>query len=108
MISGRRKPNMSDKRDHSRVFKIRPVNRRLERTIGWILSKGTVRGDYREIRLREYIAAVISMTYLEQGDQAKLADDRALMIIRDLLLAYDENIIERNRQRKIPFKYYPR
>lgn len=99
---------MADDEDNSQQLSISPVNRRLERAIEWILSKDTVRGGYREVRLREYIAAVISRTYLERGDKARLADDKALMIIRDMLLAYDDNIIERNRQKRIPFKYYKR
>jgi hypothetical protein len=84
------------------------INKRLERTIEWLLSKDSVRGGFREVRVREFIATVISMTYLERGDKAMLADDTALMIIRNLLLAYDKNIIKRNRHRRIPFKYFNR
>ena len=54
-----------------------------------------------EGRLYDRIAAVISRTYAELGDAAPLADDEALETIRDLLLAYDPQIIDRNRFRQL-------
>lgn len=48
------------------------------------------------------IAAVIGMSYAECGDSAKITDDEALMLIRELLLEADETVIERHRGRKLP------
>lgn len=48
------------------------------------------------------IAVVIGMSYAECGDAAKITDDEALMLIRELLLEADENVIERHRGRKLP------
>jgi hypothetical protein len=86
----------------------KPQWKRLGGTLEWLLSKETVRGNFGEQRVHEFIAAVVAMTYLEKGDSANIADDKALMIIRSLLLDFDESIIERNRHRRIPFKYFKR
>lgn len=43
----------------------------------------------------DMIAALICETYSEAGEDAALADDEALQMIRDLLLQVDEEIIER-------------
>ncbi len=45
----------------------------------------------------EMIAAIISETYAEAGEDAVFADDEALVMIRDLLLDVDTTIIERTR-----------
>lgn len=45
----------------------------------------------------EMIAAIISETYAEAGEDAVFADDEALVMIRDLLLDVDSTIIERTR-----------
>lgn len=52
------------------------------------------------VRLSNFIAAIICRTYLEQGDEATLADDEALIMIRDLLLMFDETIIVRNTSKR--------
>jgi hypothetical protein len=52
-----------------------------------------------EGRLYDRIATVISKTWLEMGEAAQLSDDRALEIIRELLLDFDEFIILRNKDR---------
>lgn len=54
-----------------------------------------------EGKLYDQIAGVVSKTYVELGDVAEVADDIALQLIRKLLLEYDDNIIDRNRFRKI-------
>lgn len=48
------------------------------------------------------VATVISRTYAEQGDYSQLADDEALMLIRDVLLRYNPAIINRNKKRRLP------
>jgi len=55
-----------------------------------------------EAKLYDRIATVVSHTYAELGDAAPLADDEALILVRKLLLDFDEQIINRNRFRK-PF-----
>ena len=52
-----------------------------------------------EGRLYDRIATVIGQTWLEKGEAATLSDDRALEIIRELLLDFDEFILMRNRYR---------
>ncbi len=47
--------------------------------------------------LANQIAAIISRTYVELGDGAEFADDEALLLIRDVLLAFDDTIMHRNR-----------
>jgi hypothetical protein len=48
------------------------------------------------------VAVIVGKTYAERGDDAQLADDLALMLIRDLLLQLDPEIIDRHRNRKLP------
>lgn len=57
-----------------------------------------------EAKLYDRIATVVSHTYAEMGDRAPLADDEALVLIRKLLLDFDEQIINRNRFRKLFFR----
>lgn len=54
-----------------------------------------------EGRLSDRIAAVIAQTYAELGEAGTLADDEALELIRDLLLDFDSEIIDRNRFRRL-------
>lgn len=54
-----------------------------------------------EGKLHDQIAAVVAKTYAEVGDVTEVADDAALQMIRILLLEYDQEIIDRNRFRKI-------
>ncbi len=60
------------------------------------------RAEAVEAKLYDRLATVISHTYAEMGDRAPLADDEALILVRKLLLDFDEQIINRNRFRK-PF-----
>lgn len=50
----------------------------------------------------KHVAMIIGKTYAERGDSAQLADDLALMFIRDLLLDLDAEIIDRHRNQKLP------
>lgn len=77
-----------------------PVDR-LARTIEWINAKHTLEGDFGIYHLCERIAAVIGKTYAERGDAYEISDDIALMMVRDLLLALDANIIERNCHKRL-------
>ena len=55
----------------------------------------------RLARLPDRIAAIVGKTYAEMGDAAELADDEALMMIRDLLMELDDTLIERNRHKRL-------
>ena len=48
------------------------------------------------------VAGVIAKSYVERGDGARLADDIALLMIRELLLTLDSRIIERQQERPLP------
>lgn len=52
-------------------------------------------------RLPERVAAIVGKTYAVQGDSCELADDEALGRIRDLLLELDEEIIDRNKNKRL-------
>ncbi|HKP11087.1 MAG TPA: hypothetical protein VJZ91_03220 [Blastocatellia bacterium] len=56
--------------------------------------------ERRLVRLCDRIAAIISQTYGERGEAATLADDQALLRLRDLLLDFDEMIFVRNAARR--------
>jgi hypothetical protein len=73
------------------------VAHRLVRVLDWLqLHRGS---DYDRRKLFvERVAAIIGKTYVEGGDAAELADDVALMLIRDLLLELDGRIISQNRR----------
>ena len=45
------------------------------------------------------VAAIVGKTFVEKGDEAELADDEAMSMIRDLLHELDPTILERNRHR---------
>lgn len=49
-----------------------------------------------------HVAVIVGKTYAEQGEDAPLADDLALMLIRDLLLDLDAGIIDHYRNQKLP------
>lgn len=52
-------------------------------------------------KLPDRVAAIVGKTYAEQGDAAQLADDEALMMIRDLLIELDETLIPRNKNKRL-------
>jgi hypothetical protein len=74
---------------------------RLVKAKEWLKAKKNLKGEFGVYHLCERMAVIISKTYLERGDEVELADDMALMIIRDLLLALDEQIIERNKDKSL-------
>lgn len=53
------------------------------------------------MKLPDRIAAIIGKTYAEMGDAATVADDEALMRIRDQLLELDETLIARNKHKRL-------
>jgi hypothetical protein len=56
--------------------------------------------ERRFVKLCDRMAAIISQTYIEMGEDARLADDEALMQLRDLLMDFDETVIVRNSSRR--------
>ncbi len=50
----------------------------------------------------QHVAVIVGKTYAERGESAQLADDLALMLIRDLLLDLDAEIVDRHRNQKLP------
>ncbi|MGI8468372.1 MAG: hypothetical protein ACR2N3_07965 [Pyrinomonadaceae bacterium] len=52
-----------------------------------------------EGKLLDKICGVINKTYLMKGEEATLADDTALEIIRDYLLEHDEFFFYKNQKR---------
>ena len=67
-----------------------PVNLSSKRTDAWLDG------------LLGRIAVVVGMSYAECGDAAKITDDEALMLIRELLLEADEAVIERHKGKRLP------
>lgn len=61
-----------------------------------------VRAEARLDGLLGHIATVVGMSYAECGDAAKITDDEALMLIRELLLEADETVIERHKDMRLP------
>jgi hypothetical protein len=51
--------------------------------------------------LPDRVAAVVGKTYAVMGDEAQMADDQALMMIRDLLEDLDPTVIERNKNKRL-------
>lgn len=60
-------------------------------------------GPDLEVRKRfvRRVAVIVGRTYAECGDAATLADDVALMMIRDLLLELDEGLIRRHKRARL-------
>jgi hypothetical protein len=55
----------------------------------------------RLAKLPDRIAAIVGKTHTVQGDQAEMADDQALSMIRDLLEELDDQVVERNKKKRI-------
>ncbi|MGH9942464.1 MAG: hypothetical protein ACRD9R_08930 [Pyrinomonadaceae bacterium] len=96
-------PPMSPLKEHLRA-NVKFLYRLFERRIS--KGRGTQGMSAEELSLKvakfpDRIAAIIGKTYAEQGDQAKLADDTAVMMIRDLLIELDETLIERNKNKRL-------
>ncbi|PYS89011.1 MAG: hypothetical protein DMF64_19085 [Acidobacteria bacterium] len=66
-------------------------------------EKGMAAEEYamKVAKLPDRVAAIIGKTYAEQGDAATLADDEALMMVRDLLLEIDDTLIDRNKNKRL-------
>ena len=52
-------------------------------------------------KLPDRIAAIVAKTYAVMGDGAQLADDEALMMIRDRLDELDATLIPRNQHKRL-------
>jgi len=52
-------------------------------------------------KLPDRIAAIVGKTFTVQGDEASMADDQALSMIRDLVEELDDQVIERNKNKKL-------
>lgn len=70
---------------------------RLVRTIEWLQRHRGPDYDQRKLFV-ERVAAIIGKTYVMSGDAAEVADDVALMLIRDLLLELDEQVPRQNKR----------
>lgn len=55
----------------------------------------------KQARLPDRLAIIIGKTYAVQGDAYEVSDDTAVGMIRDLLLELDEQIIDRNKNKKL-------
>lgn len=55
----------------------------------------------RLAKLPDRIAAVVGKTYAVKGDAFEIADDQAVMMIRDLIDELDETLIERNKNKRL-------
>jgi hypothetical protein len=55
----------------------------------------------RLAKLPDRIAAVIGKTYAVKGDGFEIADDQAVMMIRDLVDELDDTLIERNKNKRL-------
>jgi Mg-chelatase subunit ChlI len=51
------------------------------------------------------IACIVGKTYVELGDEAQLADDEALLLIREILVHINERLFEGSKNRKLPRRY---
>lgn len=79
-------------------------NERLLGTLEWIEArpkKSQKRRRLRAATVYDRIAVIIGKTYVERGDNARLPDDVALMLIRDLLVKIDGTIMVRNKSRSL-------
>lgn len=63
--------------------------------------KRKIEGNLKAHQVLELIALVVSKSYVECGDFFQVADDTALMMIRDLLLRDDPFIIKRYSHTKL-------
>lgn len=69
-----------------------------QKEVNWMV------GDVTKLilKLPEQVARVVGKTFAACGDDAKLTDDQALIRIRDLLEAIDPEIINRNKNKRLP------
>lgn len=67
----------------------------------WVESKMET---MKLLKFPERVAAIVGKTFAVRGDDYKLADDEALMRIRDLLEELDPKILERNKNKRLSTK----
>lgn len=86
------------------------LRRRIERMIsrgkevkGLKDETGKTPDEYatKVLKVLDRIAAIVGKTYAEMGDASQIADDEALMRIRDELLDVDSTLIERNKKKRL-------
>jgi len=63
--------------------------------------KREIEGNLKAHQVLELIALVVSKSYVECGDFFQVADDTALMMIRDLLLRHDPVIVKQYSHTKL-------
>lgn len=78
------------------LLKERQEKRKKE--VNWMVEEMT----RKILKLPDKVAAIVAKTYAVCGDDFKLADDQALVRIRDLLEGIDPEIISRNKNKRLP------
>lgn len=53
------------------------------------------------LKLPNKVADIVSKTFVAMGDDAKITDDQALMMIRDLLEEIDPNIMTKKKRKRL-------
>ncbi len=67
------------------------------------MERGHTPEDYaaKYIKFLDRVAAILGKTYAEVGDAFTLADDEALMRIRDEVFEIDDTAIARNKNKRL-------
>lgn len=67
------------------------------------MERGHTPEEYaaKYVKFLDIVAAIIGKTYAEQGDAATLADDEALMMVRDEIFEIDDTAIARNKNKRL-------
>ncbi|HEY6231459.1 MAG TPA: hypothetical protein VIW64_09345 [Pyrinomonadaceae bacterium] len=55
----------------------------------------------RLAKLPDRVAAIVGKTYAVRGDAFELADDQALMMIKDVLDEADPTLVDRNKNKRL-------
>lgn len=69
-----------------------------QKEVNWMVEDQTK----MRLKLPDRVAVILGKTFAVCGDDAKLPDDQALIRIRDLLEAIDPEIINRNKNKRLP------
>jgi hypothetical protein len=96
-----------EEKEHTRQHKYNPdieclqglaqqLFERKDKQSDWYSKSEALRRTVNEV------AAIVSRTYAERGDYARLSDDDALILIREVLLRYNPTIIKRNKKKRLP------
>lgn len=67
----------------------------------FIRSEESKKEIWKGRQVLDRIAAIVGKTYAERGDAYKLADDEALMMIRDVLLDHDPYLINQTKAYRV-------